>query len=158
MKVEFEHYRVHCNVDCCKGKPEPGYLQRYYRGGRKGEELFYRWAPRSKGGATVCTVTLESGEQFSGTAFCSMGDTFCYSTGREIALKRAMRRLLDAVDLGVLPTLAGKISIVASVEDAPYLAAALKSALGEITLTKETKTKLRGVYERLKVFKPVSQD
>lgn len=154
MKIEFEHYRVHNSIECCKGRPDPRHLQRYYRGGRKGYKSLYKWSPRSKGGATVCTVTFKNGVQFSGTAYCSMGDTFCYQVGRDIALGRAMTKALEALD-GGLP-FQGKTNIVVRDEDAPYLAAALKSALGEVSLTKETRAKLREVYGRVKVFKPVS--
>lgn len=42
-----------------------------------------------KGGITVATITLPTGETFAGIARCNPIDPFCYATGRELALDRA---------------------------------------------------------------------
>jgi len=152
MKVYFEHYRVHNNVDCTRGKPEAGCLQRWYRS-RKAREARRIWVPRATGGATVCTIVLDNGQEVSGTAFCSMSDIFCYKVGRNLSYARAISRALAILDKGVANP-KNKINIIFDKEDSVYIAAALKSALQSSALTDEAKAKIKEAYGRAVVAQP----
>jgi hypothetical protein len=48
------------------------------------------------GGKTICSLMIKDTHIIlaQGASFCSMSDTFCYKTGREIALERAMQSYL----------------------------------------------------------------
>jgi hypothetical protein len=45
---------------------------------------------KPKGGFTVVTVTNPIGETSKAVAYCSEQDQFCYKTGAQLALSRAM--------------------------------------------------------------------
>ena len=62
-------------------------LRRYYR-----DKPNFR--PYEKGGATLCTITFDSGKSFQGIAICSMSEQFCYARGRKIAYGRALKEVI----------------------------------------------------------------
>lgn len=55
-----------------------------------------------KGGMTLATITLPTGETFAGTAHCNPIDSFCYRTGRELALDRAFAEAEELYKKGVI--------------------------------------------------------
>lgn len=106
VKIVFEHYRFNeyaWSLDQYrrpprKGKPDGGYLWRYRRNG-KGMALGYAG---ERGGETTCEI-LDDGKFLSiGIATCSMSDNFCYKTGRDLALKRALEKLPEELRKEVL--------------------------------------------------------
>ena len=93
MYIEFEYQRVpnfwfvRQNK---KGRPPPSLLYKY----RKGIGfLDYpdnpdNVKPYSKGGKVICYLVADDW-LVAGMSTCSMSETFCYKTGKEIALLRA---------------------------------------------------------------------
>ena len=94
VKVTFTHLRV-VNPPGWRPKPrrdrmpEDSDLEQYSR-------KRHPFAAATFGGKTIATLKeKETGAVLSsGVSFCSLGDTFCYKTGREIALARAMQNYL----------------------------------------------------------------
>lgn len=101
VKTLYEHYRVpYCSwdrgwhnldandirkADNATHKPLDKWLFRY-------EQHDKRFYPRLRGGMTTCTLVLSNNKPIVGTAYCSMSDNFCYRTGRQIALERALKQ------------------------------------------------------------------
>lgn len=72
------------------GKPEDRFLSRYYRSQNNG------FTPETKGGKTEVTILdTDTGKEYTGVAYCSMDDGFCYKTGRDIALLNALLDMLS---------------------------------------------------------------
>lgn len=79
--------------DMVTGKPDDIVLSRYYRS-RTND-----FVPDSTGGKTEVTVqNVETGEEFTGVAYCSMTEQFCYKTGRDIALERALQLYAESLE------------------------------------------------------------
>ena len=94
---------VGCEVRVSHYRPAPAlfhsaYVTRHQLNilGAKGSAF----APR--GGITIATITLPSGETFAGVARCNPIDSFCYRTGRELALDRAFEEAEELYKKGVL--------------------------------------------------------
>jgi len=91
MKKRFEYYRVPSTYRVPnKGRPSVIDLHRYERGKGFLMDLFNIGSPRSKGGCTICDLTI-NGNTYTARAFCSHSDNFCYRRGRDISLGRAMK-------------------------------------------------------------------
>lgn len=103
MKVRITHYRVPKalvdlggEVPAKKGAPNPGLLVRYSRK----DKCFYKYGlmtgmkePYTKGGKTVCEITLDDGSVFIGEALCSMKDNYWYAFGVDTAVNRAIEKM-----------------------------------------------------------------
>lgn len=94
---------VGCEVRVSHYRPAPALFHRAYVTrhqlnvlGAKGSAF----APR--GGITIATVTLPTGETFAGVARCNTSDSFCYRTGRELALDRAFGEAEELYKKGTL--------------------------------------------------------
>ena len=94
-KITFEYFRVP-DFDYLKtikkGKPNSEHLVEYVRGkGFHGREIAMV-SPLSNGGRVCCYIGDETRTAARGVADCSYSDNFCYKTGREIALGRALKK------------------------------------------------------------------
>ena len=74
------------------GKPDEDVLGRYSRK----DPRYKTFIPSQKGGKTEVTIVDSVGNEFTGEAYCSMLDSFCYKTGRELALSVAIEKLESA--------------------------------------------------------------
>ena len=94
VKVTFTHLRA-INLPGYQPRPrrdrmpEDSDLEQYSR-------KRHPYPASTFGGKTIATLKeKETGQVLAqGVSFCSLGDTFCYKTGREIALERAMQSYL----------------------------------------------------------------
>ena len=86
-KIKYKHYRKpDCKwVDCNN-------IIRYSRKCNWFSYPKFDVKPSPKGGKTECVLILDSGEEITGVAYCSMKDNFNYKRGREIAYGRAMKQ------------------------------------------------------------------
>lgn len=96
---ELEEVGVEVRVSHFRPAPalvRGGYVSRHQLNvlGAKGSAF----AP--KGGLTIATITLPTGETFAGTAQCRADEAFCYRTGRELALDRAFEEAEEAYKAG----------------------------------------------------------
>ena len=95
MKKVISHYRVPQSSykGQTRGRPSPVVLHRYYRG--DGFHSLADMKPCSRGGMTFCDIF--DGEKLVaiGTAKCSYADNFDYKIGRDIAIGRAEKNLLN---------------------------------------------------------------
>jgi hypothetical protein len=107
MKIYISHYRipdVYVNLFYeHSGPPDKDILCRYMKGHGWKEYPFPNslgWVskPYTKGGMTIARTEI-NGETYIGSAFCSMGDVFCYKTGRNIALYRLKKELFRKLDM-----------------------------------------------------------
>ena len=93
MKMEFEYYRIPDTITKPppKGRPHRDWLHLYIRGGGWQTLVFASTIkPNSKGGCTVCKITI-NGNTYTERAYCSHSDNFCYKRGRDISLGRAIK-------------------------------------------------------------------
>ena len=94
--AKFEYYRVVDAQDYYpeKGAPRKSSLERYFRS--DGFHYCKGFPPRARGGKTICYLYKDCGNEGpvgASAAVCSMSDNFCYRTGRDIALGRALKAL-----------------------------------------------------------------
>ena len=85
--VKYAHYRIPASYQIGKKHSAPDSLLTVYH---RSEPNF---EPHSKGGRTVCVVTMQSGTVFSAHADCSLADNFNYKRGREISFGRVLKML-----------------------------------------------------------------
>jgi len=84
-RVRVQHFRV--------GREIGGMPMRYFRG--HGFDVFHTEEPDERGGETEAHVEID-GQTFWGRAECSVKDSFCYRTGRQIAVGRLRKQLEEA--------------------------------------------------------------
>ena len=88
-EVKFYYSRIPDTYELPKkGKPPKNHLYAYVRG----DGFALTCPPASRGGRVDCTITAPDGKVYMGQAKCSCSDNFCYKTGREIALGRALKK------------------------------------------------------------------
>lgn len=107
MRIKYSYYRVP-EVPflrfSSKGRPNPGLLYEYRRD-LGFIELSSRTKPYAKGGYVLCTLfgDTDGSWAITGTALCSMSDTFSYKIGRELSLLRATNLGLGhELDIGIM--------------------------------------------------------
>lgn len=107
MRIKYSYYRVP-EVPflkfSSKGRPNTGLLYEYRRDVGF-LELGHNTKPYAKGGYVLCTLFSDKDGDWAitGTALCSMSDTFSYRTGRELALLRATNLGLGhELDIGLM--------------------------------------------------------
>ncbi len=74
-RVVYRHYRI------C---PETGLMYRHRC--KRPDEV-----PAPRGGMTHCAIIQDGKALRAGMSLCSLKDGFCYRTGRELALDRALK-------------------------------------------------------------------
>lgn len=99
LKEQYYHYRIPEDyTDLKKGFPPLPDLYLYNRKQQQFMNPYERqFFPFERGGMTECVLSDVFGNRFTGYAFCSMSDNFCYATGRKIAYERAYKYYIDNV-------------------------------------------------------------
>ena len=91
--VSYKHYRIPCMLKAPRKSMPPEKLlfpwTPEYGFDNKGYPFEYIYAPKSKGGRTVCTIKTPTGEVFTGVMNCSMSQPYLVDYGEDTAYNRA---------------------------------------------------------------------
>lgn len=87
--MDYEIYVSHCRTVNGKNKTSKPYSRT--RGWIDDNGIISRGEePNARGGSTWVLLGFRSGRSVTGVARCSESDNFCYKTGRELAMSRAI--------------------------------------------------------------------